>query len=339
MSEKFTKFFIPISIIVAGLLIAGAFTYVNWEKLQTFLGAKENLTAQEVADKAINFINENKDSIAGGLTASLISVSEAGSVYKIHIKVGEGEYDSYATKDGTFLFPEGYSLTATSSQGSNTSDNNQAPKTTCEDLKKSEKPILEAFVVSNCPYGLQMQRILYETLKNIPSLEENIKVEYIGAIEGNKITSMHGDNEAQENLRQICIREEQPDKYWDYIGCYIQKGDTDGCLTSANVDKTKLNACMTDAAKGLKYAKADFDAQARYGVSGSPTLFLNGEKVSEFDFGGRTAEALKTLLCCGFSTQPGSCSQKLTEDSAATGFSESYASSGGSSNSGGGCEQ
>lgn len=191
--------------------------------------------------------------------------------------------------------------------------------------------------MSQCPYGVQMQRILSEVVKNIPSLATDIKVEYIGAVEEGKITSMHGDAEAQENLRQICIREEQADKYWNYIACHIKKGDVESCLASANVNTTQLNTCLTDAAKGLKYAAADFNSQDEYNVSGSPTLFLNGEKVSEFDFGGRTAEALKTLLCCGFNSTPDLCSQKLTEDSAATGFSETYAGSGSSSGSGG-CE-
>jgi len=62
-------------------------------------------------------------------------------------------------------------------------------------------------------------------------------------------------------------------------------------------------------------------------------LILNGEKVSEFDFGGRTAEAVKNLLCCGFSEKPELCSKKLSETQAATGFSENYSSGDSSSDS------
>lgn len=331
MSNKLSKILIPLAIVIAGLLVAGALVYINQGKVGE--KASEGTSPQQVAEKAINYINQNV--LQQGTTASLVNVTEENGVYKFRLKIGENEYDSYVTKDGKLLFTEGINIEEKKPETSA-----EQPKT-CEDIKKSDKPLLEAFVVSNCPYGLQMQRVLYEAVKNIPSLEENIKVEYIGAIEGNKITSMHGDNEAQENLRQICIREEQADKYWSYIGCYIQKGGTEGgtdsCLVSVNVDKTKLNACMTDTTKGLKYAKADFGSQTKYGVSGSPSLFLNGEKVSEFDFGGRTAEAVKTLLCCGFKTEPGTCSQKLTEDSAATGFSETYSQSSGSS--GGSCGQ
>jgi len=53
--------------------------------------------------------------------------------------------------------------------------------------------------------------------------------------------------------------------------------------------------------------------------------------VDESGFGGRTAEALKTLLCCGFETESDICAQKLSETSAASGFSETYGQSSGSS--------
>jgi len=337
MIEKFSKNLIPIAIIVAGLTIAGALIYLNQGGHLFTLPVKEKASAsegtspQQVAEKAINYINQNMKTQLQGQTASFVNVTEEDGVYKFRLKIGENEYDSYVTKGGKLLFTEGINI-----EEKKPATSAEQPKT-CEDIKKVDSPSLEAFVVSKCPYGLQMQRILSEIVKNIPSLAENMKVKYIGAIVGDKITSMHGDEEAQENLRQICIREEQGDKYWSYIDCHIKKGEVEGCLATAGIDEAKLSNCMTDSSKGLKYAKEDFDAQEKYKVTGSPSLFLNGEKVNEFDFGGRTAEAVKTLLCCGFKTEPGTCSQKLTEDSAATGFSETYSQSSGSS--GGSCGQ
>ena len=327
MMEKFSKVLIPLAIVIAGIFIAGAFVYINQEKV----GGKVSglLSPQQAAEKAIDYINQNI--LQQGTTASLVNVTEENGVYKFRLKIGDKEYDSYVTKDGNLLFIEGINI-------EKKPEASAEEPATCEDIKKSDKPLLEAFVVSQCPYGTQMQRILNEIVKNIPSLANNIKVEYIGSVQGDKITSMHGDAEAQENLRQICIREEQSAKYWNYIDCHIKKGDVENCLTITSIEKEKLTACMADSFKGLKYAKEDFDEQNKYKVTGSPSLFLGGEKVSEFDFGGRTAEAVKTLLCCGFSSEPENCSQKLTESSAATGFSETYSSSSGSS-SGGGCGQ
>jgi glutaredoxin len=327
MPIKINKNLIVVIIVIIAI-IAIAFLYQKGQ----FKGIGQNASSRQVAEKAIEYINKNI--LAGGGTASLVGVSEVNGVLKISLKIGEQSYDSYITKDGKLLFPESYDLEE-KTQATTTGESQQTKKT-CEDLKKGDAPSLEAFVVSQCPYGLQMQRILNEIVKNIPSYAKNIEVKYMGSIEGGKITSMHGDEEAQENLRQICIREEEAIKYWSYVDCHIKKGDVESCLASAGVDTQKLSACMSDNTRGLKYAKEDFDSQEKYQVTGSPSLFLNGENVSEFDFGGRNAEAVKNMLCCGFNTKSDVCSQKLNESQAATGFSATYTQSSGSSS--GSCE-
>ncbi len=281
---------------------------------------------QKVADQGLKYINDVL--LKGQSPASLVSVASESGLVKIKIKIGESEYDSYITKDGKFLFPTAYNM----SENNNTGEQGEQQQTakTCDDIKKSNKPVLEAYVVSQCPFGLQMQRVLADIVKNIPSMAENIKVRYMGAVSGNKITSMHGEEEADENLNQICIREEQASKYWNYVSCYMKKGDSAGCLTSTGIDKTKLNTCKTDPKKGVAYAKVDFDLNTKYGIEGSPTLVFGEEKVSEFDFGGRTSDGVKSLICCGFNSKPGSCSTQLNTKEAASSFSESYESTGGS---------
>lgn len=104
--EKISKFLIPISVVIGVIIIAGAFIYINKDGF----ASKGLLSGQEAAEKAVNYINKNKDTVSGGNAASLISVAEEGTVYKIHIKIGEGEYDSYVTKDGRFLFPGVYDM-------------------------------------------------------------------------------------------------------------------------------------------------------------------------------------------------------------------------------------
>jgi len=307
------------AILIAGLIVAGAIVSVNRPGVET-------LPSDKVGEKIISFINEELFQGAG--TASLKDITKESGLYKMKILVNGQEVDSYATLDGEFFFPDAFNLSEFSIPESSTEP------TSCGDINKSNNPLLEAFVVSKCPFGLQAQRILNNVVKNIPSLINSIKIRYIGAIVNNEITAMHGEPEAQENLRQICLREEQADKYWTYIDCHLKSGEVDSCLTG--IDTSNLNACMTDSSRGLKYAQEDFDVQELYGVTGSPTLILNGGKVSEYDFGGRTAQALKSLACCGFENQPNFCSQNLNTDSAATGFSEDYAS--GDSNGGGDCQ-
>ena len=196
----------------------------------------------------------------------------------------------------------------------------QAPAT----VEKSDSPVLEAYVVTRCPYGIQMQRAMAEAIKEQPSLAPYMKVMYIGAVSGNTITAMHGPAEAKENLRQICIRDEQPAKYWDYVGCQMKSGDTAGCETSTDVDSAKLNACVSTPARGVAYAKKDFDLNAKYNISGSPTLILNGTQVSESSYGGRSSDGVKSMVCAGFNSQPSLCSSKLNTAQATVSFSATY---------------
>ncbi|MCX6820403.1 MAG: hypothetical protein NT016_00395 [Candidatus Aenigmarchaeota archaeon] len=292
-------------------------------------GGTTLISASDAGTKAVAYINDN---LVQSGTATLVSAVDDGDMYKVTTSYSNSNIEVYMTKDGKLLFVSTpYDVTKP------VPTTTTVPKKTCADMPKAATAQLDAFIVANCPYGLQMQRVLAEIVKNIPSLTSDIKVRYIGAVTNGQITSMHGDAEAQENLRQICIRDEQPDKYWPYVACYIQAGSSASCLASSGVDATKLNACTSDSSKGLAYAQADFALTDKYGVSGSPTMIMNGVTVSEFDFGGRTADAVKTLLCCGFTTQPSACSTALTTAQAASSFSTAYASGSGTTTAAANC--
>ncbi len=303
-----------------------------------FAGTQGNIfgmSNDQIGKKAVDYINNNGLSSS---SASVVSVATESGLVKIKIKIDTNEFDSYATKDGKLLFPQAFEMDKKSDEKSDanasTAPTAEQIQASCDATKKTDNPALEAFVVSKCPFGLQMQRILADVIKNAPDLSKNIMVRYIGAVSGNTITSMHGDAEAQENLRQICIRDEQRSKYWNYVSCHIKAGDVDGCLASASIDKTKLSSCMSTASRGVAYAKKDFDLATKYNVGGSPTMILGGAATSEFDFGGRTSEAVKTLVCCAYNNKPGVCSTTLNKAEAATSFSDTYEGTGGTGNSG-----
>ena len=282
-----------------------------------------------------------------GTTATVVSLTSLNSdLYSADILMDssgqKGNVTVYVTKDGTTMF--------TGQEFSNIFFLDKplpkpqpaaepAQTSSYKDITPQESAQLEAFIVSNCPYGLQMQRILAPVATGLGA---NIKVRYIGSVEGGKITSMHGDVEAQENLRQICIREEQGGKYWPYVSEYMKKGDSEAALTAASIDKAKLNTCISDSSKGIAYAQADFALANQLGAQSSPTLFLNGMPADEFEFGAdnnatgseRSAENVKNLLCYGFTTKPAACSTVLSKELASSSFSEQYS---GGSTSGGSC--
>ncbi len=87
------------AVIIIGLLLAAVYVKDTAEK---------ELSPEIIAEKAISHINKNF--LSPGMTASLVDISDAGSVYRISLEIEGTEFDSFASKDGMFLFPEGYDL-------------------------------------------------------------------------------------------------------------------------------------------------------------------------------------------------------------------------------------
>jgi len=259
--------------------------------------------------------------------AEIKNLKESNGVYSFELVLDtagkQQTYTSYITKDGKLFFSGGTvvaDLEKTSAGGTT----EPQKKMTCEEVPTADAPKLTAFIVADCPFGLQMQRVMKMAIQEQSSIGANFELKYIGAIENGKITSMHGDKEAQENLRQICIREEQKDLYWPYVTCYMKEGKSDACLPTSGVDQAKVTACMADQKRGNVYAQKDFDSANKFSVSGSPTLLLNDSTiVSEFDFGGRTPDAMKQLLCCSSKNKLGFCSTEMSKESVAASYSVS----------------
>jgi hypothetical protein len=192
----------------------------------------------------------------------------------------------------------------------------------CEAMEKVEKPKLEVFYVSRCPFGVQAINSLYYVAKNFEDSAEIVPRLLVNkAADGKSTTSMHGEQEHIEDLRHICLREEQPEVFWDYINCYAETGEAEACEETANVDSEKLANC-----DGEQYALLDAeDWETIYqpaGGSGSPSFFLNGERINEYEFSqnGRSPENLKTIVCCSAEGELEACNNALSTAQPPRGF-------------------
>ncbi|MEI7425058.1 MAG: hypothetical protein WCK10_02995, partial [Candidatus Staskawiczbacteria bacterium] len=227
-----------LAIIVTGVLILSTNSKNNSVSKFSFNGFSISSifgkSSAQIGSDVVKYINDNQ---LAQTPATLVSVSQESGLVKVKIKIGENEFDSYATKDGKLLFPQAIDMKP--EKAVEPASTTKEPTATPTTLQTTDNPELQAFVVARCPYGLQMQRAMADAVKNMPSLGQYMKVRYMGSVSGNTITSMHGDAEAQENLRQICIREEQPAKYWSYTACQMKTGDTTGCEASVGVDSAK----------------------------------------------------------------------------------------------------
>jgi len=314
MEENKRVNLIPLAIVVVGVLIAGVILHINQQKKSEGLTI---LPPQKIGEKAIKYINENL--ITEGKTASLSTISEENGLYKIVIKIGDQEFPSYVTRDGKFLFPQepiNLDKKIEKKESSNS----------VQEIPKRDKPDVKLFVMSYCPYGLQMEKAylpVYNLLKD--KLEMGIYfVNYI----------MHNKKEIDENLRQYCIQKEEKEKYVNYLSCFLKAGEFEKCLMEAKIDKDKMNSCISKTDQEYKisqmyndkknwlngnYPKFDVnsDLNEKYGVQGSPTIVIN-DKVVEVN--PRSPEKFKEIVCQSFNSAPAECSQTLSENVFSVGF-------------------
>lgn len=272
-----------------------------------FSGGAASITEKQASEKAVSYINSV---LQGRATAKMVSINESSGLYSMDIDVGGQKYNSFMTKDGRMLFPSGINLDEQAAQSAKTnSDTNAIPK--------SDKPKAELFVMSFCPYGVQAEGFMKPVVDLLGS-KADIRVRFI-AQAGNgidSVQSLHGSAEAKEDLRQICIMKNYPAGYWNYLSvfnrdCYpVYRNETalDSCwkssAASAGIDATKIDSCAnTDA---LALLKSDEQAANSYGVSGSPSLMINGATYG----GARSSEDFKNAICSAFNNPPAECGQK-----------------------------
>lgn len=279
------------------------------------------MSKEEAANKAIGYINTNL--LNGAATAKLQGVAEANDLYLIKLEISGRSFDSYISKDGKLLFPTVVDMSGGQPQaGQQQQPQQQAAKF---DAPDSDKPNVKMFVMSFCPYGQQAEAGLnpvHALLGDKITIEPHYVIygDYQGGspqycIANGTICSMHGIGELHEDIRQMCVYKTfGPDVFWKYtakINTDCNSRDVDSCWENVakntdGIDLKRLNDCYLN--EGLGLAKQEKALNEKYGVQGSPAIFVN-----EMQYGGdRGADAFKQAVCSGFATKPAECSQAVS---------------------------
>jgi len=98
------KLFIPVAIIIAGVLIAGVVVYTNSTSSTSPSEETESISLEEASDKLITFVNE--DILRGQGEAILVDTLEENGLYKIRFDVNGEEVEWRITKDGELILPQ-----------------------------------------------------------------------------------------------------------------------------------------------------------------------------------------------------------------------------------------
>ena len=191
-------------------------------------------------------------------------------------------------------------------------------------MPKKDKPEVELFVMSHCPYGTQIEKGMLPVARLLgDKIDFNIRFcSY----------AMHGEKELDEQTLQYCIQKEYNDKYLDYLACFLKDDKTDECLKEVELDG-KLDECIaeTDAEfkitekfndkstwSGGRFPLFDIDKELneKYGVRGSPNLVINGVTAKS----GRDPASLLDAICTGFNVKPAECNEELSSANPSAGF-------------------
>jgi len=229
-----------------------------------------------------------------GLT--LDSVEKVSGMYQVNFEFEGNVVPMYITNDGKYIAQALTPLVI-----SETDQTEPEP----QDITKSDKPKVELFVMTHCPYGTQAEKGFIPAIVALGNTID-AEIEFVHYF-------LH-DPEYNETPVQICIREEQESKYLPYLKCFLEEGDTETCLTETGIDQTKLNSCIDNKYEDL-YA-IDSKLSEDYGVQGSPTLVINGQIVNS----ARSAAAYLDTICSAFNEKPEECNTELSADNPSAGF-------------------
>ena len=280
-----------------------------------------NKSKEEVGQEVLDFININI--FQGQVEGELLEVTEEYGMYSIKIDVEGQELNPYATKDGKVFFPQGIELGEIEEDPTDEESTDELTgsvvESNTEGMVKSDKPVVELFVMSHCPYGTQAEKGMIPVLELLKDkIDFELKFVYY---------VMHGEKEIVEQTNQYCIQKEQSDKFIGYLTCFLEAGESDTCLNEAKIDEKELESCFekTDEEFSImenlenqeswlngRFPKFDIslDDNSKYGVGGSPTLVINGETVSS----GRAPAAYLSAICSAFNDAPEECSEELSTD-------------------------
>ncbi len=301
-----------------GKLILPIILVVILGVIGTVLFGWAGLSSREIKERTEDYINS--ELMLPGTVARVTNVEKKFGLYKVKVDIGTDIIESYVTRDAKIFFPQAYLMDEVGPFGA---EGDGGPLPTL-DLPKSDKPEIELFVMSHCPYGTQMEKGILPVVDLLgDKIDFNIKfVNY----------AMHGEKEVDEQIKQHCINTEQNEEYLPYLKCFLTAGDTEACLGESSIDTTKLNTCIeeTDAQykitenfkNGVNFSGSypsfpiyDAENQA-YNVAGSPTLIINGvEAMTD-----RSPQALLNTICGAFNEQPAECDEILSTDTPAPGF-------------------
>lgn len=162
---------------------------------------------------------------------------------------------------------------------------------------KSDKAKVDFYVMSQCPYGTQVEDAVKPVLDKFGNAVE-FSLNFIGEeTSPGKFQSLHGIKEVLGDTVQLCAAKYDSDKYMDMVVCMNENAQDipenwEECAKDANMKVDKIKACY-DGDEGKELLSESFKKSKAINAQGSPTIYMN-EKSYE---GGRDALSFQRAIC------------------------------------------
>ncbi|HLC74244.1 MAG TPA: thioredoxin domain-containing protein [Candidatus Nanoarchaeia archaeon] len=269
-----------IAIVVAVLLVVSIFSN-GFSFGATGAAVANPLSLDDASDKALAFVNSNL--LPPGMSATVGEKKDVGDLYQVQLSVQGQIVDSYITKDGRLLFPQGIDLTAVvpAPAGTNTQQLQKVDVSSDDDAVKGDKnapvTIIE-FSDFQCPF---CSRFYTDTL---PELDEKyIKTGKAKLIYRDfPLENIHPEARPSAEAAE-CAHEQG--KYYEFHDKLFENQQQ---LSVANykkwarelgLDGDKFDDCV-DTNKYADEVSKDLADGSAAGVTGTPAFFVNGKLLS-----------------------------------------------------------
>lgn len=303
------------AVLTLGLLLSSGMTMAATVKAPVI----KDIGAVKIKKAAEDFVS--KYLVDGAKVEVTVGTKNSG-LYDLSIKIDGGKaVNSRMSIDGADFYPSVINIADFKKNNTPASAAKPSAATpSASNVTKSFKPVVELFVMSKCPYGIQALKGIIPAAEALGS-KVDFKVKFVSY-------TMHGQSEVNENLNQYCINQLQPTKFLSYMKCYLAAGDSASCMISNSIDKDKLATCVSEtdtkfkisagASDGSNYPAFNIhkDENVKYAVQGSPTLIINGKESNA----GRDSTSYLAAICGAFVNPPAECQAKLSAVSPAPGF-------------------
>ncbi|HHD92623.1 MAG TPA: hypothetical protein ENL06_03330 [Candidatus Portnoybacteria bacterium] len=316
--DKKTKSLVTILVVALLVILAGGFFAFHYSS-KISQNTQSEVSLHQAAQNALKYFNHILSGRKLSAKISQESNDPETGLYKVDFEVfkdnskAEGhKVSAYISHNGKFVFPQAISI-----------------QQKITNIPQNKKPDVKLFVMAFCPYGNSAEDAITPVIKLLNS-KINFRIDYIvGKDQKNNFSSLHGEQELHQDVRELCVQKYSPNKFLDFVEKINQQcspKNADQCwekvAQQANLDQQQIEQCQNKENNNLlnqemvssqkEYLVDDstrFNGAKKSSITGSPTLVINGVIYS----GDRTAQGYLHAICSAFKNQPTECHTKIQE--------------------------